>query len=133
MKNYKKYVCSISQLELSMTVIIEYCVKNPPLSTVKDILKKRNIYRNKKFILYFIECEWELVFVDSNRLVKSSVILNIGYPDRDLSKYLTRKINHFKKRGMDFLHISKVNLTFLTDLREMSLSHYLQIPKQMIE
>ena len=40
MKNYKKHVCTISHLELSMTVVNENCVENPQFSRVEDILKK---------------------------------------------------------------------------------------------
>ena len=39
MKNYKKHVSVKSHLELSVTVINEYCVENPQLSRMEDILK----------------------------------------------------------------------------------------------
>ena len=105
MKRYEKHVSTEFHLEFSITVLNEHCVKNPQLSSAEDKSKNHINNHNNRPILYFIECEWELVFVDSFRLVKSSVILKFGYPDQDLSNYLTRKIKYFK--NCETFHINQ--------------------------
>ena len=43
------------------------------------------------------------------------------------------KIEFYSRRGFKFSHISEMNITFMTHLRNMTYEHYLKQSKPMIE
>ena len=53
-----------------------------------------------------------------------------GYYLRDS---VLSKIKYFQSYGRKFYHISGMNITFITDLRNMTLENYLTQPKPMVE
>ena len=50
-----------------------------------------------------------------------------------LKNFLLSKIKYFERYGLKFSHISEMNITFKTDLRNMTFEHYLTQPKSMLE
>ena len=65
--------------------------------------------------------------------VKSKVMYRISVLSHNLEKYLKIKINHYKRRGLEFSHISEMNITFITRLDLMTYKHYIEQPMSMVE
>ena len=51
----------------------------------------------------------------------------------DVRRYLITKIDYFEKQRYKFSHICEMNITFISDHRNMTYKHYLNQPKSMIE
>ena len=58
---------------------------------------------------------------------------NIHRPGWKLRPYLISKIEDFESDGHKFSHISEMDIMFISNLRNMTYEHYLQIPKSMLE
>ena len=132
-RSKKKHLNSQSQKSLTRGIICKYNVENPSYLHMNDILKKYVDDYNKKFVLYIIICKWKLHFSDTIINVKSDRLYNIYIPRRNLRPYLISKIEDFESDGHKFSHISEMNIAFISDLRNMTYDHYLQIPKPMIK
>ena len=100
---------------------------------MNDILEKYVDKYNKKIEFYFIFCKWKMHFSDTIINIKSDRLHNIYISGRKLRSYLISKIEDFERVGHKFSHISEMNIVFISDLRNMTFQHYLQIPKPMIE
>ena len=50
-----------------------------------------------------------------------------------LGNSLLSKIKFFERDGRKFFHISQMNITFISDLRKMTIEHYFNQPKSMLE
>ena len=72
-------------------------------------------------------------FSDTVINIKSDRLYNIHRPAWDLRRNLISKIDHLENKGHKFSHISEMNIVFITDLRNVTYNHYLQIPKSMLE
>ena len=100
---------------------------------LKDILKYYVDDYNKKFILYIIICKWKLLFSDTIINIKSDRLYNIHPDGWNLRRTLISKIEDFEGAGHKFSHISEMDIDFISNLRNMTYQHYLQIPKPRIE
>ena len=129
----KMHLNSKSHKSLTRSIICKYIVENPSFRHMNDILKKYVDDYNKKFVLYIIICKWKLHFSVTIINVKSDRLYNIYIPSWKLRSYLISKIDDFENEGHKFSHISEMNIVFISDLRNMTYQHYLQIPKPMIE
>ena len=132
-RSKKMHLNSQSHKSISRSIICKHTVKNPSFLHMNDILEKCVDDYNKKFVLYIIICKWKLHFSDTITNVKSDKLYNIYIPRRKLRSYLISKIEDFESDGHKFSHISEMNIVFISDLRNMTYQHYLQIPKPMIE
>ena len=72
-------------------------------------------------------------FSDTLINIKSDKLYIIIRGGWNLRRNLISKIEYYESSGQKFSHISETNITFITDLRNMTYGHYLQIPKPMIE
>ena len=117
-KNKSKKIHLYSQYHqfLTRSIISKYYVTNPSFLPIEDIIKKYVKLYNKKFEFYLIICEWKLHFTDTIIYVKSEK-LHIIHRGWDLRRYLIAKIENYTRCGYKFSHISKMNITFITDLR----------------
>ena len=52
---------------------------------------------------------------------------------RGLIRYLTRKIEIFRRQGLTFSRILEMNITFITSLDHMTYGTYKNQPMQMVE
>ena len=50
-----------------------------------------------------------------------------------LEKNPKNKNNHYKRQGLEFSHISEVNITFITRLNHMTDKHYKEQPMPLVE
>ena len=48
-------------------------------------------------------------------------------------KYLKKKIKYYRGQGLEFSHISEMNITFITSLDFMTYEHYNEQPLLMLE
>ena len=116
------------------TVIKKYTIMNRELCQTNDILTNNVNNYNRRFQFYEIVCKWKLVFDNDISIeVKSKVMYRISVLSHNLEKNLKNKINHYKRQGLEFSHISKMNITFKTRLDHMKYSHYLEQPMPMVE
>ena len=74
----------------------------------------------------------KITFSDTIINVESPTCYSI-YNFYYLRDFLLSKINYFESNGHKFSHISEMNITFITDQRNMTYEHYLKIPKPMLE
>ena len=134
-RSKKRHLNSQSHKSLTRSIICFYLYNlyNRSFFHMKDILKKYVNDYNKKFVFYIIICKWKLHFSDTIINIKSDRLCNIYIPSRKLRPYLISKIEHFEGTGHKFSHISEMNIEFISNLRNMTYQHYLQIPKSMLE
>ena len=131
-KSRKKYLKSQHHKYLSDSIIFRYIVPNPDFLNIENILKNYVLEYNQKHEFCTIICKWTLHFSDTITSVKS-------YPWRNISSgfylrnFLVSKIKYFESYGSKFSHISEMNITFITDLRNMTYEYYLTQPKLMLE
>ena len=132
LKNKKKQLNTKSHKFLSESIINKYCIRNPELIEVEQILRKHVNYYNKRFEVYGIICEWKLVFTDTTIRVKSKILYN-KWIREGLIGYSARKIQYFRRQGFIFPHISEMSITFTAKFCNMTYEHYLEQPKCMLE
>ena len=132
-KSKNRHLNSRHHKSPSACIISKYTVENPNFLHMQDILKKYVDYYNKKFVIYIIICKWKLHFSDIIINVESNRLYNIHRGGWKLRSYLISKIEDQEYNGHKFSHISEMNITFISKLRNMTYKHYLQIPKSMLE
>ena len=132
-KSRKRHLNSRYHKSLSACIISKYTVKNPSFLHMQDILKKYVDDYNKKFVLYIIICKWKIHFSDIIINIESNRLYNINRDGWKLRSYLISKIEDQEYNGHKFSHISEMNIVFISNLRNMTYQHYLQIPKSMLE
>ena len=132
LKYEKKHLNTKSYRALSMSIFIRYCVKNPEFLQIEDVFKKHFDEYIKKFGFYFSICEWKLDYLDAIVRAKSEKKYNI-HRYWALGRYLKTRIDYLNSQGYKLFHISEMNITFISDLRNMTYQHYLKQPKHMTE
>ena len=50
-----------------------------------------------------------------------------------LMRYITRKIEYFRRQGLKFSRVLEMNITFITSLDLMTNENYINQPMQMVE
>ena len=128
----KEHLKSQYHRSLIMSIISRYSVTYPGFLHIEKILKNYVLEYYKKIEFYLIICKWKLHFSDTIVIVKSNTWYSVsaGY---HLKNFLLTKIKYFERYGRNFSHISEMNITFISDLRNMTNEHYLNQPKSMLE
>ena len=121
-KHKKKHLNSKSQMDLSESIINNYCVKNPELIEIEKILQKHVFKYNERFEFYGIIYEWKLHFVDTTICVKSKRMYSNG-SRCGLKRYLVMKNECFRRQGLRFSHILEMKITFISWLHLMTYEH----------
>ena len=131
-KSKKKHITSRYHKSLSMSINSRYSATDPDFLHIDNILKNYVLDYNKKFAFYLIICKWTLHFSDIIVSVKSNTwcIISAGFLIRN---FLLSKIKKFEIYEHKLSHISKMNITFIADLTNMTHEHYLKQPKPMVE
>ena len=128
--NHKR---SHSKSELHMrtggTVINKYTIMNPELCEINNIFINNVSNYNKRFEVYKIYYKCNLVFDNDISIhVKSKLMYTISVFCHSHEKILKSKIN-YRRQGLEFSHISEMNITFTTSLDFMTYKHYIKQPK----
>ena len=134
-RSEKKHLSFQYHKSLTKSIICKYSAKNPNFLHVEDNLKSFVDDYNKKLEFYIMFCKWKLHFSDTILNVEFDRLFNIKrrYASWNLRTNLISKIEYFESKGYNFSHISEMNITFITDLRNMTYEHYIKIPKSMLE
>ena len=114
-------------------VVNNYTFVKPQFCEINSIIKNNVNNYNRRFRYYEMQCKWKLVHdndipIDVNS--KSQYRRSLSH---SFEKHLKNKINHYEKRGLKISHISEMNFTFTTYLRNMTHRHYLENPMPMVE
>ena len=117
---------------LSKQVINRYSVKNPDFNQIENILKNYIRDYNKKFEFYLVICKGKIHFSNFIVAVRSNRLYNHPY-GFNLREFLLSKIKYYERRQHTFSHISQMNITFISDLRNMTYKHYLNQTKSILE
>ena len=64
--------------------------------------------------------------------IKSKALYRISVLRENLETYL-KQIILYKRRGLEFSHISEMNITFVTSLNHMTYEHFIEQPMPMVE
>ena len=130
-KSKKKHLNSTNHKYLSNRIIIRHIVPNSYVLGIENILTNYVLDYNKKFEIYTIICKWTLHFSDTITSVKYYLWSNIssGFYLRNLLS----KIKYFESHNHKFSHISEMNITFLSDIGNMTIEYYLTHPKPRLE
>ena len=115
-----------------MSIISRYSVTNPDFFHVEHILKNCVDDYNKKFTFHLIICKWSLNFSDTIISVKSDTWFSIS-AGFHLRNFILSKIKYFERHGCKFSHISELDITFISDLGNMTYEHYLNQQNSMLE
>ena len=126
-KSKKKHLNSQLHKYLNKEVINRYRVEKSDFIQIENILKNYIRDYNKKFKFYVVICKWKLNF--SNILVNVKKCSNSFH----LRELVLSKIEYYERRQHKFSHISQMNITFISDLRDKTYKHYPQQPKSMLE
>ena len=132
-KSKNRHINSANHKSLNRSIICKYTIENPSFLHIENIFKKYVDDYNKKFEFYLISCKGKLHFSDTIINMKSDRLYNIYIPRRKLRSYLLSKIEVIETADSKFSHISEMNIEFISNLRNITYHHYLQIPKPMIE
>ena len=121
-KSNKRHLNSQNHKSLSMSIIFRYSITNPDFIYIENLLKNYVLEFDKKFGFYLIICKWKLPFSDTFVNVESNIWYSVsaGYYLRDI---VLLKIKYFERQGHKFSHVSEMNITFITDLRNMTYDH----------
>ena len=65
--------------------------------------------------------------------VKSKLIYRFCALHQNRGNYLKNEINRYKKEGLEFSHISEMNITFETRLDHMTYKQYIEQLMPMVE
>ena len=114
------------------SIIYRYSVSNPDFLHIENKLKIMFLITIKKFEFYLIIFKWKIHFSDTTVNVESNTwyCVSAGYYLRD---FVLSKTKYFERQGHKFSHTSETNITFISDLRNMTYEHYLNQPKCMFE
>ena len=130
-KSRRKHLNSLNHKSLSMSIIFRYSVTSPDFLHIENILKIYNL-EYKKVSFHLIMCKWKLLFSDTIVNVESNTWYSVS-PGHFLRDFVLSKIKLFERQGHKFSQISEMNITFITNLRNMTYEHYLNQPKCMFE
>ena len=88
---------------------------------------------NKKFDIYYIKCDFYLVFNDDFKIhIETYYVHNKDYLTKIKIIFLSW-IEHLKFEGYSFCHINEMIIKTITDKHWMTYNTYMQTPMPMVE
>ena len=111
----------------------EYSINNPNLNDIDKIINNYVTTCNKKFDIYFITCDFYLVFDNDFGI---HIKTNHAHNKDDLTKVKTELlywIEHLNFEGYSFCHINEMIIKSITDKHWMTYITYTQRPMHMFE
>ena len=111
----------------------EYSINDPNLNDNDKIINNYIITYNKKFDVFFIKCDFYLVFNDDFTIhIKTDYVHNRD----DLTKIkicLLSWIEHLKLEGYSFCHINEMIIKTITDKHWVTYNTFMQTRMPMVE
>ena len=113
-------------------ILTKYTIKNPNFFEIDKILNDYITNNSKKYKLFLINCDFELVFNDD-----FSFHIETDYHQNtkmiNLKRYLLNHIEDFINKCYTFSHIGEMNILIVNDRMYMTYDFYLKQPKSMLE
>ena len=108
-------------------------IKNPHIDGIDEIIYVYIIEHNKKYDHFPIECPFILVFVDNQ--YSPGIETNFFNNKTMISwkNFLDNVIDDFKSKGYNFNHIEEMNITTISNKRDMTYNFYIKYNMPMIE
>ena len=111
----------------------EYSINNPNLNDIDKIINNYVTSYNKKFDIYYIKCDFYLVFNDDFKIhIETYYVHNKDYLTK-IKINLLSWIEHLKFEGYSFCHINEMIIKTITDKHWMTYNTYMQTPMPMVE
>ena len=111
----------------------EYSINNPNLNDIGKIINNYVTSYNKKFDIYYIKCDFYLVFNNDFGIhIKTHYVHNKD----DLTKIKTEllfKLELLKYEGYSFCYINEMIIKTITDKHWMTYTTYMQKSMHMVE
>ena len=111
----------------------EYSINNPNLNDIVKIINNYVTSYNKKFDIYYIKCDFCLVFNNDFGIhIKTHSVHNKD----NLTKIKTEllfKLEHLQSEGYSFCHINEMIIKTITDKHWMTYTTYKQKPMPMVQ
>ena len=134
----KKYYCDICEKyilnrsrhnkiklhkQLSVSVVNKYYIPNVSVIEIDNVINK-NIYDyNKKFHTFDCWCKIQNdYFCEKNKIIWNSLPHAIKIKEKIIKRYNCRQKD-----------LVNIEIIFITDLESVTYSHYLQLPRSMLE
>ena len=111
----------------------EYSINNPNLNDIDKIINNYVTSYSKKFDIYYIKCDFYLVFNDDFKIhIETYYVHNKDYLTK-IKINLLSWIEHLKFEGYSFCHINEMIIKTTTDKHWMTYNTYMQTPMLMVE
>ena len=111
----------------------EYSINNPNLNDIDKIINNYVTSYTKKFDIYYIKCDFYLVFNDDFKIhIETYYVHNKDYLTK-IKINLLSWIEHLKFEGYSFCHINAMIIKTITDKHWMTNNTYMQTPMPMVE
>ena len=121
-KSKNKHFKSKSHNHLSHFVRVKHQIKNPKLNEIEDILEKYINEYNKKFSIYWVECQIKTTSNTFSYPGRINIIITDPREKQQISKLIHRSPK-----------ILEMNMFFSSHFDNITWNHYLEIPKTMLE
>ena len=111
----------------------EYSINNPNLNDIDKILNNYVTSYNKKFDIYYIKCDFYLVFNNDFGIYKKTLYV---HNKDDLTKIKTEllfKLQLLKYEGCSFCYINEMIIKTITDKHWMTYTTHEQKTMPMVE
>ena len=134
LKYEKDHLKSQLHMNIAGTVSNKYTIMILKLCEINNILINNVSKHDKKFVPEEIVCKRKLLFDNDISInVKFTVLYRISVLHHNLLKYLKNKIKYYRRQGLEFPHITEININFITSLDFMTYKHYMAQPMPMVE
>ena len=134
----KKYYCDICEKyisnksshnktkihkQLSVSIVNKYYIPNVSVIEIYNIIKKHIYNYNKKFCEFECWCK-----IQNDRFCEKNWVMWDRSPH--VNKIMEKIIRRYNCRQNDLVNIE---IIFITDLKSATYSHYIQLPRSMLE
>ena len=109
--------------QLSLSVVNKYYIPNVSVIEIDNVINKHIYDYNKKFHAFGCWCKIQNdYFCEKNKEIWKIVPYTIKIKEKIIKRYSCRQID-----------LVNIEIIFITDLESATYSHYLQLPKTMLE
>ena len=131
--NYINYIATLKK-ERYKSFYENYIIINPNLDEVDKILNDCITSHNKKLNIYFINCEFNLVFDNYFKIhIENNFCFNIDNITK-IKSFLIYSIDYYKLQGYGFCNINEERIIkTISDECNITYKHYIDQPMQMVE
>ena len=124
-------ICN-SCLKNNKYLYTKYIIENIDIDEIDDIFDKYINIHNKKFIFYYIDCQFEVKFKD-NVFAKTDINQHFNSDSINIKNYLLFYIDSCRYGNFIFDNIIKMEITMFSCRCNMTYKNYMNIPMSMLE